>query len=283
MNKLFLCSFASPDLKRSVIRFENQAKNMKIYEKIKVFGYNDLSADKKNQINNFFKIKQKRLYGYGSWKAFIIRTFLDQVPENSILQYSDIGCHLNLRGITRLKEYVQLCNEKSILTFQYKKPDFKNFYKFNFQEYYEYQYTKGDVWRFLKIDDNSEILKSNQLWSGTIFFKNDRYSKEILNEWSEFLNISSLIDDSASLSQNHKDFVEHRHDQSLFSLICKKRNVHSLSASECEWAEINKSRTWEHAINFPIHAKRDKKYNFLKRFLNRQKKNFKRIFNNAKN
>ena len=114
---------------------------------------------KKNQINNFFKIKQKRLYGFASWKAFIIRNFLDQVPENSILQYSDIGCHLNLRGVNRLKEYAELCNDNSILTFQYKKPDFKNFNKFNFQEYYEYQYTKGDVWRHLKIDDNSEILK----------------------------------------------------------------------------------------------------------------------------
>ena len=51
-----------------------------------------------------------------------------------------------------------------------------------------------------------------------------------------------------------------------------------LSASECEWGEDNKGRTWEHLKNFPILAKRDKKYNFLKRFINRQKKNFKRIF-----
>ena len=74
MTKLFLCSFASPDLVRSVARFKDQAKKMEIYEKIKIFGYNDLSINKKNQINNFFKIKQKRLYGYGSWKAFIIRS-----------------------------------------------------------------------------------------------------------------------------------------------------------------------------------------------------------------
>ena len=86
-----------------------------------------------------------------------------------------------------------------------------------------------------------------------------------------------MIDDSESSSKNHENFIEHRHDQSIFSLISKKK-ILMLSASECEWAEDNKGRTWEHLKNFPILAKRDKKYNFLKRFINRQKKTFKRIF-----
>ena len=125
MKNLFLCSFASSDLKRSVVRFEKQAINMRIYEKIKIYGYNDLSKEKKLQIDNFFKIKQKRLYGYACWKAFVIKKLLDQIPKDSILQYSDIGCHLNSKGIDRLKEYARLCDENSILTFQYKKPNFR--------------------------------------------------------------------------------------------------------------------------------------------------------------
>ena len=43
------------------------------------------------------------------------------------------------------------------------------------------------------------------------------------------LNINKLIDDSASISKNHKDFIEHRHDQSLFSLICKKKTFIAFS------------------------------------------------------
>ena len=283
MKNLFLCSFASSDLKRSTVRFEEQAVNMGVYKRIKIYGYNDLSTEKKIQVDNFFKIKQKRLYGYACWKAFVIKKFLDQTPEDSILQYSDIGCHLNPKGKNRLQEYVKLCDKNGILTFQYKNPNFKNFNNFKFQEYYEYQYTKADVWKYLKISDSSEILKTKQIWSGTIFFKNNKFAREILDKWNSLLNINKLIDDSVSTSKNHKDFIEHRHDQSLFSLICKKRNVYSLSASECEWAEVNNSRTWDHAINFPIHAKRDKRYNFLKRFLNRQKKNLNRMFKYAKN
>ena len=87
-----------------------------------------------------------------------------------------------------------------------------------------------------------------------------------------------LIDDSDSIEKNHENFIEHRHDQSIFSLICKREKVYFLSASECEWAEIKNKRTWKHLENYPILAKRDKKFNFFKRFIIRQKKNIKTHF-----
>ena len=36
------------------------------------------------------------------------------------------------------------------------------------------------------------------------------------------------------------------------------------------------TRTWEHNQDNPILAKRDKRYNFFKRFINRQLRNFNR-------
>ena len=40
--KVYLCSFASPDLKLSVNRFVKQSKALNFYKEIKVFGWNDL-------------------------------------------------------------------------------------------------------------------------------------------------------------------------------------------------------------------------------------------------
>ena len=68
-----------------------------------------------------------------------------------------------------------------------------------------------------------------------------------------------------------------RGSQSVFSIICKKNKVHSVSASECEWAEFDGKRKWNHLKDYPILAMRDKKYNVFKRFFNRQKKNFKKL------
>ena len=280
MKKVYLCSFASPDLHLSVNRFIKQSEALNFYKEIKIFGWNDLSKDKKEQIQSFFKKGQKRLFGYASWKPEIILSYLNQIPENSILQYSDIGCYFNDKGTKRLNDYINIVEENDILAFKYSQPSFDIKKKFNFQIYYEFQYTKADAWKHLDIETNSEILKTEQIWSGTMFFKNNLYTKKILNEWADICKINNLIDDSDSSEKNHESFIEHRHDQSIFSLICKKKKIYCLSASECEWAEFKNKRTWEHLENYPILAKRDKKFNFFKRFMNRQKKNIKRFLKN---
>ena len=55
------------------------------------------------------------------------------------MQYSDIGCHLNIKGLNRLKEYTSLCSKKGILTFQYKLPKqkkLKSIKNIRFQRYF---------------------------------------------------------------------------------------------------------------------------------------------------
>lgn len=279
MNKdieIYLCSFASPDLNKSVSRFKDQAKKMNIYREIKVYGFDDLSDNKKKQIEKFRSNNQNRIFGYACWKSEIILDCLNSIPEKAVLQYSDIGCHLNVNGLKRLKEYYILTKENNVLGFQYKKPNFKD-HNLKYQIYYEKEYSKGDLINFLDLDLKDKLIQTEQFWSGTVFFKNNEDSKLFLREWNKICNINHLIDDSESTIKNHDDFIEHRHDQSIFSLLCKLNNVYSLSASEAEWAEDKNDKTWEHLGFFPIIAKRDKRYNLFKRFINRQKKNIRRI------
>ena len=277
MTKVYLCSFASPDLKISVNTFIKQSKALNFYNEVKVFGWDDLSQNKQEQILSFFKKGQKRLFGYASWKPEVILSYLSEIPKNSILQYSDIGCFFNSKGLKRLNDYVKIVEKTDILAFKYNKPNFNLKKNFKFQIYYEHQYTKADAWKYLNIDDNSQILKTEQIWSGTIFLKNNAYVKKILNKWISICKINNLIDDSKSVKKNHKNFIEHRHDQSIFSMICKENKVHYLSASECEWAEFKNKRTWVHLDNYPILAKRNKKFNLFTRFVLRQKKTIKRL------
>ena len=49
--------------------------------------------------------------------------------------------------------------------------------------------------------------------------------------------------------------------QSVFSILSKLNNSYKYSASECEWAEYNNQRVWDHIYNYPILAKRDKQFN----------------------
>ena len=82
--------------------------------KIKVFGWDDLNKNKQKQIKSFFKKGQKRLFGYASWKPEIILSYLNEIPENSILQYSDIGCFFNSKGIKRLNDYTKIAEENKV-------------------------------------------------------------------------------------------------------------------------------------------------------------------------
>ena len=280
MTNLFLCSFASPDLGRSVKRFIKQSNEISLYKDYKIFGWKDLSLNKKKQIKNFFKKGNKRLFGYACWKPEIILNYLNSLPKESILQYSDIGCHLNKNGMQRLKFYLETTNKNNILAFQYKKPEFEMINKnLKYQIYYENEYTKGDLFNYFKLPIDSQIRKSEQVWSGTVFFKNNSITKNFLKEWNDVCCKMNLIDDSPSIEMNSEEFIEHRHDQSIFSILCKINSIFCLSASEIEWAEDEKGRYWEHLNSHPILAKRDKKMNIFKRFFLRQFKNINRIFN----
>ena len=274
--QIYLCSFASDDLKRSVIRFKNQAEEMKIYSGLRVFRFDDLSESKKTQIENFKRKKQIRLFGYACWKPEIILSYLKQIPKNAILQYSDIGCHLSPKGLSRLEEYIRLTKKNDILAFQYKKPNFEEL-NYKYQIYYEKEYSKGDLFNYFSISLNDQIAQTEQYWSGTVFFKNNEFSEKFLNKWNNVCKKDYLINDENSKIDNHQDFKEHRHDQSVFSILCKLNGITSLSASEIEWAEDHIDKTWKHLKNFPILAKRDKKYNLFTRFIKRQKRNINRL------
>ena len=59
-----------------------------------------------------------------------------------------------------------------------------------------------------------------------VFYVNDK-TRQLVNEWYKISSIYHLIDDSESVSKNNPSFRQHRHDQSIFSLLTKKYNIFS--------------------------------------------------------
>jgi hypothetical protein len=273
-SKIFLCAFASPDLFLSKIRFYNQAKSLNFYQGIKIYEKRELSTKTLNIIENYLTKNNRRGYGHWIWKPEIILNFLRQIPENSILQYSDIGCHFNRKGINKLFFYQDMCDKNSILSFQYSDPKIKKI-NFIYPNYLEYQYTKADLMSYFNLNFNHIYMNTPQVCSGTFFIKKNYINIEFLKNWLKVFENMSLIDDSISISKNHKNFIEHRHDQSAFSLLCKLNNIFSLSVYEnFEWSLDNKGRNWDHLFESPIQARRDLKYLSFYAFKKKIKKFF---------
>ena len=208
------------------------------------------------------------------------------MDEGDILHYMDVGFHINKTNSNRFYEYLKLLNQnnKWLLAFQYKPFDHKKYSEFQFPEREEFKYTKADLFFYYKRLKDKKITHTPQFSAGNFLIKKNKKALKFLSEWLEiFEKRFDLIDDTPSKIKNFSNFIENRHDQSVFSILCKINNIKSLSAYEFDWAEKNKKRSWEHIHNFPFFAKRDLEYNFLKRFINRQTKNYKRKISFIKN
>ena len=73
---IYLCSFASPNLFFSKLRFIKQLDNFGYYKGYKIFSYSDLPSEAKKFIKLCKKEKDLRGYGYWIWKPLIIREYL---------------------------------------------------------------------------------------------------------------------------------------------------------------------------------------------------------------
>jgi hypothetical protein len=286
--KIYLATFYSGDLKRSATRFKEQALQMGIYDFIYTFSYDDLNEEFKLYVNDLLKKGKKKGYGYWVWQTYIHQKVLSKLNPGDIYHWCDVGCHFNYNGKKRLEDYVNIVSEDDIgfLGFDYKNLTGREFSNLNFPNYLEYQYTKEDLFKYFNVQKNLEITETPQVWGGSFFIKKTNKSIKIMKEHYDITrNKFELIDDDPSkfLEKSRSGFIQHRHSQSVLSIIVKLSKCKLLSAYESEWAlNKNNQRTFSHLDKFPIIAKRDKKKNFFKRFLDRQKKNYARKIKSIK-
>jgi len=278
--KIILISFATPDLKKSIKRFYSQALESNYYDEVKVITPKNLSDINKNKIDVYLKKKKKRGYCYWYWKPLIIKETLDKVNDEDIIHYLDIGFHIKKNKHEKFYQYINFLknNKFSLLAFQYFPIKNYNYKNIIYPEREEYKYTKLDLLDYFNVAQDRTITHTPQFSAGNIFFKKSKFSKVFLQNWIDvFEKRFDLVDDTESTKKNFDNFIEHRHDQSIFSILCKKNYIKAYSAYEFDWAKKLSQRTWDHIVDFPFQAKRDLEYNIIKKFLNRQKKTINRL------
>jgi hypothetical protein len=211
LSKNFFISFGNQRYYNSINRIKNEAESFNIFDNIVVYNDENLKnifpefwSAHGNFINN-----NNRGYGYWIWKSFLVLKTLESMNENDILVYADAGCELNNNGINRLKEYFEIVKNSNygILSFELIHP--------------EKQWTKMDL--FNELDMNTyEHLNNRQLMATSFILKKCDHTMKLVGEWYKYSSNYHLIDDSNSNAKNDDMFCEHRHDQSIFSLIRKK-------------------------------------------------------------
>lgn len=255
--KKYFCTFADSRMKRSLKRVERQVKESGYFDYVSINDESNLDPDFRETFKEKL-IKGSRGYGYWVWKPQIILQTLRKMNDGDMLLYMDVGCHFNKNGLERLDYYFNKLESSTngMVVFQEAiDSDDKNL-KTNY-DIKEKIYTKGDLFDYFNVKDNKKFYNTGQVAATAFFIKKCDNSKKIIESWlNVFKENFNLVNNNESKSINFKGFIEHRHDQSILSLICKKNEVETLSAAEiwqADWKILNK---------YPILAKRDKDLNF---------------------
>jgi hypothetical protein len=152
-----------------------------------------------------------RGYGFWIWKPYIINKTLNQLNNNDILIYADAGCNINfstLASIERMNQYIEMVDNSTygILSFQL--------------EHKEYIYTKKTTLN--TINNNPYDCNTGQCIATVIIMRKTEHTIHLMDEWLKYAENYNLINDMKTLEE-HPEFKDHRHDQSIFSLLVKKR------------------------------------------------------------
>jgi hypothetical protein len=215
--------------KNALVRLYNQAKYLELFDTILSYIDDDLIKDTEfwNKHSNFI-MSNKRGFGYWLWKPYLILKTLNQMKDNDILIYLDIGCEIDIRKKSKILELIKKVDDDLIIgSFTHNDKD----------------WTKFDLVERLEIKDHS-LLITPQHQASCIMIKKCQQTLDLVKEWYEisYENNYHYIDDSKSIKPNLIGFKEHRHDQSIFSLLTKKHNIYSKLTIE-EVINIYRNRT----------------------------------------
>lgn len=165
----------------------------------------DISRDfyEKNRII----LDARRGNGYWLWKPYFIKRVMEEIQDGDCLVYADAGMfYLNdlkkyEKGM-RDKERWLVCQETG---------------------YEERKYTKRDAFVYMELD-RAEYTDTIQRAGGAIALIKCDKSMRLIDEWLKYACDPRIITDIPNTcgKDNYDDFIDHRQDQSIFSLLTKK-------------------------------------------------------------
>jgi hypothetical protein len=205
----------------AVNRLTSQANKINLFDTVIGYTDNDLKGDSEFwSKHSDFIASNPRGYGYWLWKPYLIMKTLETMNDGDILIYADCGCEINNKYKNDMINFFDIVNKDLIIGSIYSSPIT-----------YEYQYSKMDLMHYLNMNTD-EYLNSIQRQASSICFLKCKKTYDLVKEWYEIGCNYNLIDDSPSKIPNLSGFNDHRHDQSIFSLLTKKHNIYSSHSME---------------------------------------------------
>lgn len=255
-----LVSFADARMWRTNRRIRRQAEAMHVYDEVHILNESALHPEFRARYAHWL-IPGSRGFGYWVWKPQVILQTLECLRDGDLLQYTDAGCHLRPAGRARLMEYFALAGADPLGLIAFQAKPWRGGAGEAAFSLPEAHWTKGDLLDHFGVRDRPDITGSGTIGAGILFMRKSSMIVDFIRSWLAVYEADfTLADDSPSQSPNLPGFREHRHDQSIFSVLCKLRQVTTLSAFEYWYPSVQDPTypDWSAITDRPIWALRDK-------------------------
>lgn len=153
-------------------------------------------------------LTKKKGAGYWLWKPYFCQQTFDAMEYGDVMLYIDGGLELKCDS-KQIEKYRSICerSQSGIVVFE--------------QIFKQESFTKGDIFVQMNMPMN-EYGKLAQHWAAIFVIQKRKENENFTKEWLHLATLPGLIDDTKSITPNHSNFIDNRHDQSIFSLLAWK-------------------------------------------------------------
>ena len=198
----------------------------KLIQTAKQFGLNGCADFDDTKIEPTFYnenseiFKYRRGFGYWLWKPYIILKTLEQVDDGDIVFYSDSGSLI----VNPLDELFEICSKNNgILLF-----DNRDGTPTENDIWINKNWTKADC--FIMMNCDTELYhNSNQVDACYQIYQKNAKSIEFVKQYLKYCQNINIISDLQNINTIRPEFAcfrDHRHDQSVLSLLAITNNIH---------------------------------------------------------
>jgi len=161
---------------------------------------------------NSYTFSQPRGAGFWIWKPYLILKTLETLSENDWLMYTDSGMYFARNPWDWIHSMESDIGEKGIVTFGFCG---KN-----------KQFTKRDTFVLMGMD-TPEYVESEHRMASVFVCRKTPFSKAFVEEWLRYASDPRIITDIPNTQgmPNYPEFKDHRHDQSIVSLLAIKHGT----------------------------------------------------------
>jgi len=203
-----LINFATPNFLKAQ-KF-NRKTAVQVGEFDKVLCTNLELIDTQFKVNYKSILEQAKGAGYWLWKPYFILNALSHLRDDDLLMYSDSASHF-IHSAAPLLELPKRFGQ-DIIPFEL--------------ELLESAWTKRDTFVYMDADQ-SGFENTRQFLASFIVIRKSIFSVKFIEQYLHYCTNPNILTDLENTCQlpNYPDFRGHRHDQSVFSLLCKKHRL----------------------------------------------------------